>query len=252
MAANESARAAARALNKEVHKTDSWDNPQPLQVSDGTDNLTAFPSQYYSRHPLEERARVLKTAQGLGLVDETPSDKALFQKPTFDAEALDYVRQKQQADELVLFEQWLATKFNMDDMYQVDKVNKLFPAYFERKRQQVRQTLDLAERLALIRLQGGPRSADDLALQYRIETGAVDVQNIQSVVDALLKGGKVDAADQAWGWMNNRRRAPAYTSVSGNRSFYTTWATKQADAKPAPSALQPVAAGGLNFSGIQQ
>lgn len=175
-----SAVASKVSQGAEKQKTDV--EKEGLQLPAAGQTQPSFPAQYYAKHPLEDRAQAIATAQAMGLVDLKQNDDNLFQKPVFDSEAVDFVKKKKEQEDLRVFEEWLHQKYDLNDPLQVRFIKEKYPSYWERRVAQLDSDLKIAKRLAIMNLLG-PQNEEDLYLQFQLDQGELNVARFGSIID---------------------------------------------------------------------
>lgn len=91
-------------------------------------------------------------------------------------EDLRYLKGKAAAEDYTAFLTWEASKYDLSDPATKEWFHKVCPSYFEQREQLIDDMIDLQAKYAKIRLRG-PRSEDDLKLEFLIEKGDVQLPN---------------------------------------------------------------------------
>lgn len=89
-------------------------------------------------------------------------------------EDLRYLKGKAAAEDYTAFLTWEASKYDLSDPATKEWFHKVCPSYFEQREQLIDDMIDLQAKYAKIRLRG-PRSEDDLKLEFLIEKGDVNL-----------------------------------------------------------------------------
>lgn len=91
-------------------------------------------------------------------------------------EDLRYLKGKAAAEDYTAFLTWEASKYDLSDPATKEWFHKVCPSYFEQREQLIDDMIDLQAKYAKIRLRG-PRSEDDLKLEFLIEKGDIELPN---------------------------------------------------------------------------
>ncbi len=91
-------------------------------------------------------------------------------------EDLRYMKGKAAAEDYTAFLTWEASKYDLSDPATKEWFHKVCPSYFEQREQLIDDMIDLEAKYAKIRLRG-PRSEDDLKLEFLIEKGDISLPN---------------------------------------------------------------------------
>ena len=89
-------------------------------------------------------------------------------------EDLRYLKGKAAAEDYTAFLTWEASKYDLSDPATKEWFHKVCPSYFEQREQLIDDMIDLQAKYAKIRLRG-PRSEDDLKLEFLIEKGDIEL-----------------------------------------------------------------------------
>lgn len=130
-------------------------------------NKGKFPIRPLPHDPYD---KIWDTKQGLVQSRVVDASRPL----PFTDEDLLYLQQKAAAEEYAAYQTWGANRYKIDDPATRDWYSKVCPSYFEQREQLIDDQIDTMANYAKIRLRG-PRSEDDLKLEYLIETGRVDL-----------------------------------------------------------------------------
>lgn len=179
--------ATLAALNKQAQFMETTGIAATHKAGEARSELEKYPAQYYTKHPEEERRAILEKAQTAGFVDRVDAatgrvEPGLYSRPQLDAVALDFIRSKQESEELLAFERWIAQTFNMSDPNVCRYVKQMYPRYFERKMEQIDRDTDLLKRVAKMRVKGGPDTMEDLVVQFQIDSGALDLGPVEQML----------------------------------------------------------------------
>lgn len=112
-------------------------------------------------------------------------------------EDLRYLKGKAAAEDYTAFLTWEASKYDLSDPATKEWFHKVCPSYFEQREQLIDDMIDLQAKYAKIRLRG-PRSEDDLKLEFLIEKGDVNLpvgpvwDPITTYTHSMTPGGALD------------------------------------------------------------
>lgn len=184
------AKAASKRIRKEHEEfTDrgvllKQDNIAPGNPHPGDAYKANFPAQYFNKDKMEDKWQAWQAAIGTFTADDydPANPNKLFKRPEMPKEFVSLLERKRQQEELLAIEQWLFKTFDLSDPLVVRYVNELYPDYLQRRQEQLEKDIDIMKRLAMIRLQGGPRSKDDLLLKYMVDNGIVKVDELRYTI----------------------------------------------------------------------
>lgn len=91
-------------------------------------------------------------------------------------EDLRYLKGKAAAEDYTAFLTWESSKYDLSDPATKEWFHNICPSYFEQREQLIDDMIDLEAKYAKIRLRG-PRSEDDLKLEFLIEKGDIQLPN---------------------------------------------------------------------------
>lgn len=92
----------------------------------------------------------------------------------FTTEDAAYMLSKRDDQERALFDVWVDHKFDLTDPAQVRMLQEIAPELYRRKEEMIDTMQNIASRYAKLRLRG-PRTLDDLFLEWQVETGRVEL-----------------------------------------------------------------------------
>lgn len=87
---------------------------------------------------------------------------------------MDYLKRKRDAEEYSGYLTWQANKYNLNDPATRDWFEKRCPQYFSMREALIDEQVDLASRMAKIKLRG-PKTDDDLKMEYFVERGLLEL-----------------------------------------------------------------------------
>lgn len=166
---------------------------------------TGFGAQYSKRG---EQERTLKIKQDYVAwlnkkdVQGRVGDLRASYVPT--PEDIEVLLQKNDEQELYNFENFLASRFNMDDPTHQAIINEVYPQFYDRRIEEIDRVADLQKRLAKIKLLGA-HSKEDFYFLYALDNGAIKVPN--EAVFNTGQWGRVQAFER--GLLNTKRWAAA-------------------------------------------
>lgn len=108
----------------------------------------------------------------MGLVTGPDSVVSAKRPLPFTDEDILYLEGKAAAEEYSAFQTWEADRYDLSNPATKDWYAKVNPGYFEQREQLIDDLIETQANYAKIRLRG-PRSEEDLKLEYMIETGRV-------------------------------------------------------------------------------
>ncbi len=209
--------AKLRAANEQIQDaTDGAPMTLPAEAVVGgrptTGAAAEFPAQYFTKSEIEDRLDVYKKAHQQFVGDG--ADK-LFAKAQMPDDLVKWMHDKQTQEELAKFEDWLMRSFDLNDPLVVRMLNEMYPDYLERRLEQLDSDADMMKRLAKLRLQGGPKSREDLLLGYLLASGQVNVDRL--LTKNLIFPAREDPNDGMIrrGWFNPRKWAGDHATVPG-------------------------------------
>ncbi len=108
--------------------------------------------------------------QRLALMDK--NGMTPFGQAYFDESVADYVLRKEQEVKAANFDAWFGREYNKADLASRRRAQELYPEYFAARLRLMKERADMALRIKTIELMG-PRSEEDLALQFALNTGEI-------------------------------------------------------------------------------
>lgn len=140
------------------------------------DDASHFPANYFKSGEDEKRVRLvqdysawLKGSKGLDTL----------YVPTEDD--INVLLRKDQEKELLNFETFIQQYFDLSNPIHQKLVKELYPNYFERRLDVIRETLSLQERIAKIKLLG-MQTKEDVFFVYGIMNGDIRIDDINKAV----------------------------------------------------------------------
>lgn len=92
----------------------------------------------------------------------------------FTSEDASYLMRKRDDQERALFDVWVDKKFDLTDPAQARMLQDIAPELYKRKEEMIDTMQGIATRYAKLRLRG-PKTLDDLFLEWQVETGRVEL-----------------------------------------------------------------------------
>lgn len=134
----------------------------------------------------------------------------------FTTEDAAYMLSKRDDQERALFDVWVDHKFDLTDPAQVRMLQEIAPELYRRKEEMIDTMQNIASRYAKLRLRG-PRTLDDLFLEWQVETGRVElpmgpVWN-PKLWRALQSGNLEGSADKDQTWTTRRYQAGMFSPL---------------------------------------
>lgn len=160
-----------------------------------------FPANYFAKKDDEKRVRIVQDySRWLG--SEAGGGLKTLYVPTEDD--INVLLRKDQEKELLNFETFIQEYFDLSNPIHQKLVRELYPNYFERRLDVIRETLSLQERIAKIKLLG-MQTKEDVFFVYGLMNG--DIKIPDNVVFNL--DGKQTDASQRFnrGFLNFKRFA---------------------------------------------
>lgn len=184
----------------------SFEKPSTAIKAGSFDDDKHFPANYFAKKDDEKRVRLVQDySRWLG------SNKGLqtLYVPTEDD--INVLLRKDQEKELLNFETFIQEYFDLSNPIHQKLVRELYPNYFERRLDVIRETLSLQERLAKIKLLG-MQTKEDVFFVYGLMNG--DIQIPEQVVFNLDKK-QADGADNfSRGFLNFKKWTQGTRSIT--------------------------------------
>lgn len=183
----------------------SFEKPSTAIKAGNLNDDKHFPANYFAKKDDEKRVRLvqdysawLKGSKGLDTL----------YVPTEDD--INVLLRKDQEKELLNFETFIQEYFDLSNPIHQKLVRELYPNYFERRLDVIRETLSLQERLAKIKLLG-MQTKEDVFFVYGLMNG--DIQIPEQVV-FKLDAKQADGGDNfARGFLNFKKWAQGTRSI---------------------------------------
>lgn len=149
----------------------SFEKPSTAIKAGRPDDVGHFPANYFAKKDDEKRVRLVQDysawlKEGKGL-------NTLY-VPTEDD--INVLLRKDQEKELLNFETFIQEYFDLTNPIHQKLVRELYPNYFERRLDVIRETLSLQERLAKIKLLG-MQTKEDVFFVYGLMNGDIKIPN---------------------------------------------------------------------------
>ena len=160
-------------------------------------NAGTFPANYFSKKDDEKRLRLVQDYSKTLNVSGLPS---LYQPTEDDVNVL---LRKDQEKELLNFEAFLQNYFDLSNPIHQKLVREIYPNYFERRLEVIRENLNIQEKIAKLKLLG-PQTKEDIFFVYALLNGDIQVPN-----EAVFNLDKGDSTDNQYkrGFFNYKRWA---------------------------------------------
>lgn len=92
------------------------------------------------------------------------------------AEEVDFVANKERLVQLMKFDRYFLNRFKFSNPHDLRMAQQMYPELFEMQLQTIREKAELQVELAKIKLLG-PKTKEDIHLQYLVESGTIEVPN---------------------------------------------------------------------------
>lgn len=135
------------------------------------DDKGNFPTQLYPDMKLEDTRMMAKkeVVQGGNNFTGQPATQINY---SIGDEDIRYYEAKKEAEELASYERWINTQFNFKSPADVERFSKMFPDYFERRMNVLKNISDANLRYAQICMTGA-QSSDDYLYLWLVQTGKI-------------------------------------------------------------------------------
>lgn len=130
-----------------------------------------FPTQLYPDMKQEDTRMMAKrqvVQQGQNFTGQ-PATQINY---SIGDEDIRYYESKKEAEELAAYERWINTQFNFKSPADVERFSKMFPDYFERRMNVLKNISDANLRYAQICMTGA-QSSDDYLYLWLVQTGKI-------------------------------------------------------------------------------
>lgn len=173
----------AKSFVKELNKNIPTQIDEKVAFESGGHLVTEIPVKRYGDQDNEK-------IENLGLLKElkTSFDKDGDILGKLDPEEYFSIwKNKYEEYQKIQYFRWLFNNIDSNDPYQIEKVQELFPEYYQEAEKAIDETADMYERLAQIQY-NGIRSRDDWFLVYNIAHGKVqfDVKTLEKIMGINL------------------------------------------------------------------
>lgn len=146
-----------------------------------------FPANFFAKKDDEKRVRLVQDYSAWLGSPQGPGLKTLY-VPTEDD--INVLMRKDQEKELLNFETFIQEYFDLSNPIHQKLVRELYPNYFERRLDVIRETLSLQERIAKIKLLG-MQTKEDVFFVYGFMNGDIKLpENVVFNLDAQDKNNK--------------------------------------------------------------
>jgi hypothetical protein len=173
-----------------------------VQDSGSTISNNHFPANYFQSKDDEKRVKLVQEYSAF-LKDK--KGLSTLYVPTEDD--INVLLRKDQEKELLNFETFIQEYFDLQNPIHQKLVRELYPNYFERRLDVIRETLSLQERIAKIKLLG-MQTKEDVFFVYGLMNGDIKIDDLSKAVFNL--DTTVSNADRFnRGFLNTKRWAAA-------------------------------------------
>lgn len=150
------------------------------------------------------------------------------------------------------FQQWFATNFDKMSPTQKALARELFPSFYQQRLEQLDKNIELQRRIARLKIEG-IKSKDDLFLQYAIEAGYINPDQLEEILHPERVREAQDRAAQQLrfkrGLLNPRRNLRGDWGTNFREGNATTMLNRTTDAFGTTPAYA-LGTGGNGFSVI--
>lgn len=160
----------------------SFEKPSTAIKAGKADDGQHFPANYFAKKDDEKRVRLVQEYSQFLQQDKKLNN---IYVPTEDD--INVLLRKDQEKELLNFESFIQEYFDLSNPIHQKLVRELYPNYFERRLDVIRETLSLQERIAKIKLLG-MQTKEDVFFVYGLMNG--DIKMPEDVVFNLDKQQK--------------------------------------------------------------
>lgn len=123
-----------------------------------------------------------------------------------------YLMRKRNAEEKAQFDIWIQQKFNLTDPAQNMMLQGIAPELYQRREEVIDSQQELASRYAKVRLRG-PKSIDDLYLEWLIETNRIDLPQGPVWDPKKWRQAQVPTGTSDVAWNNKRYEAGFFSPL---------------------------------------
>lgn len=160
----------AREVQGALQDTEARYDDGALKPPGGlSDNEPGFPAKYFAKREDEKRVRLIQEYHEH--LNKTHDLNTIYQPTEADYNVL---LRKDAEKELLGFETFLQNYFDLTDPIHQRLVREIYPNYFERRLEVIRDTLSAQEKLARIKLFGA-QTKEDIFFLYAIYNGDVHI-----------------------------------------------------------------------------
>lgn len=147
----------------------SFEKPSTAIKAGKADDVGHFPANYFAKKDDEKRVRLVQD-YSRWLRSDTGGKLNTIYVPTEDD--INVLLRKDQEKELLNFETFIQDYFDLSNPIHQKLVRELYPNYFERRLDVIRETLSLQERIAKIKLLG-MQTKEDVFFVYGLMNGDI-------------------------------------------------------------------------------
>lgn len=126
-------------------------------------NSTRYPTRTIAT---DDRATMFDMKHQLDQANMISASRPL---PYTDAE-IQYIIDRQAAEEFAAFDQWLGSRYDLNDPATKAWFKSIVPSYFTRRKEVLNEAMKLHAKYSNMRFEG-PLDQEDLVFQYNVETG---------------------------------------------------------------------------------
>lgn len=126
---------------------------------------------------MTEKLQLQKKSEELGTPGITPFGKLIAEKEDFA-----WLRGIREEEAEADFQQWFATNFDHMSPEEKQYAREILPEFYAQRVKQLKKDISLASKVAELKLLG-IQDKEDLMLQYALESGVLDVNRIQNLLN---------------------------------------------------------------------
>lgn len=175
--------AASKALAKDLQAIEDEHKTGIVQEVNTPAGLHPVPpAVYYERDKRDDYYEAKKT-----VTEAVEAGEGLGTQVIVTDEDIKYLRDQRTKEELATYDKWFYETFLFGaDPNKIALAKEMNPQWFERREQEIKKQVGITKKLAKLGLRG-PRSEEELKLIYAIQSGRVEVPNLDHLFPELMK-----------------------------------------------------------------
>ncbi len=213
----------SKKLGRELQQTEQEFKTginERVTVPDAAGNnveVTLQPAKYFEADPYDSYAQAKQNVTNRS----TAGNPLLGNKIEVTEKDLKWLLGQETKTELVNFEKWFYTTLKPgSDPNKLKLARDLYPAFFERRAEEIRRQVDICKKLARIGLRG-PQSEEEIKILYLLDQGRITPPNLDLLFPSKAKAvvniaaeNKLRGIDQ--GYWNPRKYTKDYQVKTRN------------------------------------